>query len=58
MLPSDPNGGDDIDSRFTSDHTYDALRYGIMSRPRSGHTLDWRNAPLNKYTPVDATFGY
>lgn len=34
-LPMDPDGEDDIDTRTRNDHTYDALRYGIMSRPRS-----------------------
>jgi len=57
-LPSDPNGLDDIDSRHRSDHTYDALRYGIMSRPRSSHLLDWGTKPLDSYQPADKTFGY
>ncbi len=58
MIPGDPNGLDDIDDRYKSDHTYDALRYGIMSRPRSGPGLDWGSAPLNTYTPANKTFGY
>ena len=57
-IPGDPKGGEDIDDRFTSDHTYDALRYGIMSRPRASSPLDWGNKPQNKYTPFDQTFGY
>ena len=56
-IPSDPSGTDDIDSRYQSDHTYDALRYGIMSRPRSGSPLDWGSRP-DRYQPADATFGY
>jgi len=58
MLPTDPNGGEDIDSRYKSDHTYDALRYGIMSRPRSGPAVDWGRQALNNYQPVDKVFGY
>jgi len=58
MIPADPNGGDDIDDRYASDHTYDALRYGIMSRPRPGHILDWGTKPMHKYTPADPIFGY
>ena len=58
MIPADPNGGDDIDIRYRSDHTYDALRYGIMSRPRSGSGLDWGTKPMNTYVPVDRRFGY
>ena len=58
-LPTDPDGNDDIDSRFRSDHTYDALRYGIMSRPRSGSPLDWgATKSFDTYTPVDSVFGY
>jgi hypothetical protein len=54
-IPSDPKGGDDIDQRFKSDHTYDALRYGIMSRPRA---KDWSEAPQQRFSPANVTFGY
>lgn len=57
-LPSHPDGEDDIDPRYPHDHSYDALRYGIMSRPRSGNALDWGSTPMNKYSPADSTFGY
>jgi len=57
-IPSDPDGGDDIDDRYKSDHTYDALRYGIMSRPRSSSPLDWGSQPRDRYTPSDSVFGY
>ena len=56
-IPSDPDGGDDIDDRFPNDHTYDALRYGIMSRPRANSPLDWGNKP-DRYQPADKIFGY
>ena len=55
-LPSDPNGLDDIDSKFAQDHIYDALRYGIMSRPQpfdSSGTWGQRS-----YAPSDSGFGY
>lgn len=63
MLPSDPDGVDDIDSRYTSDHSYDALRYGIMSRPRGATGWkpwdDWEvTKPEKKYRPADPVFGY
>lgn len=58
MLPCDPDGGDDIDDRYTSDHTYDALRYGIMSRPRPGMNLNFANKPVDRYRPFDPQFGY
>lgn len=57
-LPLDPDGKEDIDNRSTNDHTYDALRYGVMSRPRSGSPLDWGSKPRDSYQPFDATFGY
>jgi Terminase large subunit, T4likevirus-type, N-terminal len=57
-IPSDPGGTDDIDSRYPNDHSYDALRYGIMSRPRSGSALDWGSQPRDRYSPIDSTFGY
>lgn len=57
-IPVDPDMKDDIDARYTSDHTYDALRYGIMSRPRSASPLDWGREPMDRYTPADSTFGY
>lgn len=53
MLPQDPNGEDDIDDRYRSDHSYDALRYGIMSRPRS-----YREFTGDIYRPADKRFGY
>lgn len=56
-LPTDPDGGDDIDDRTRNDHTYDALRYGIMSRPRSQSPLDW-GTKTTHYTPADRIFGY
>jgi len=61
VIPTDPHGGDDIDDRFVSDHTYDALRYGIMSRPRP-HSLvnEWgaQRATQMSRRPVDPIFGY
>lgn len=55
MLPRDPDGADDIDDRYRSDHSYDALRYGIMSRPKSGDDFGM-SQPL--YAPADRRFGY
>ena len=61
-LPLDPDGKDDIDQDFPSDHTYDALRYGIMSRPRSLSPFEsWSNQG-NTANPArreaDPVFGY
>jgi len=57
-IPTDPDGTDDIDSRYSRDHSYDALRYGIMSRPRASSPLDWGTKPMHKYIPADDVFGY
>ena len=32
VIPIDPKASDDIDLRDASDHSYDSLRYGVMSR--------------------------
>lgn len=58
MLPTDPHGGDDIDDKYTSDHAYDAVRYGIMSRPRAPD-LTWENyTPGHQFQIQDEVFGY
>lgn len=48
---------DDIDQKFMSDHAYDSIRYGVMSRPSR---LSWDAYPKTErsFIPVDRTFGY
>jgi len=59
VIPGDPKGGDDIDARYRSDHTYDSVRYGIMSRPKSLSPFDMgRGVPAANYRPSDTVFGY
>ena len=59
VLPSDPKGEDDIDQRYRSDHSYDSLRYGIMSRPKTGNFFDMFGLPtVQQYKPLDPIFGY
>ncbi len=60
MIPRDPDGGEDIDDKYVSDHTYDALRYGIMSRPKTNIWGEWyeEKRTTQKYRPADPTFGY
>ena len=58
ILPTDPKGGEDIDGRFTDDHAYDSVRYGIMSRPQSHDPFAWGSKHNNAPQPIDATFGY
>lgn len=59
VIPSDPKGSDDIDPRYRSDHAYDSIRYGVMSRPRAASPFDWgQGVPIRHWKPSDATFGY
>lgn len=61
VIPSDPDGSDDIDDRYMNDHAYDSIRYGIMTRPRGSSMFDdWaRNKPsVDVYQPYDKVFGY
>lgn len=56
MLPLDTNNPEDINTK-SEDHLYDALRYGIMSRPRSS-AWDVNPDTAKHYRPVDSIFGY
>ena len=59
VIPSDPRGGDDIDVRYKSDHAYDSIRYGIMSRPRAVSPFeDWGKTNPQGYRPASSRFGY
>ena len=55
-IPLDKKNPEDVDTK-SEDHLYDALRYGIMSRP-SG--LKWDIATPRDHGPtvLDETFGY
>jgi hypothetical protein len=54
-LPSNPNGIDDIDDKFPNDHIYDAIRYGIMTRP-SPHGDSYSTYSVRSV--ADGSFGY
>ena len=57
-LPIDKKNPEDIDTH-SEDHLYDALRYGIMSRPRfSIFDYDPMGIPSRSMPVADATFGY
>jgi len=56
-LPLDKKNPEDVDTN-AMDHMYDALRYGIMTRPRSSI---WDYNPVNQRTGfqvADPSFGY
>ena len=55
-IPVDPNRPEDVDTK-ASDHAYDALRYLIMSRPRTPSVYDRMNQ-VKKWVPSDRVFGY
>ena len=57
-LPLDKKNPEDVDTR-AEDHLYDALRYGIMSRPRfSIFDYDPMGRPSSSMPMADSTFGY
>jgi len=57
-IPLDKKNPEDVDTN-AEDHLYDALRYGIMSRPRfSIFDYDPRGKPSSSMPVADATFGY
>ena len=58
ILPLDKNNPEDINTK-SEDHLYDALRYGVMSRPRSNlWDYDPTTAKVSSFTPSDPTMGY
>ena len=55
-LPLDKNNPEDVDTK-SEDHIYDALRYGIMTRPRS-NLFDYNPTQRTGFQAADSTFGY
>lgn len=60
-LPLDPNNPEDVDTKSPIDHGYDALRYGLMTRPRSS-VFDFGSGGgssiIQTYQAADNKFGY
>ena len=57
-IPLDKKNPEDVDTR-AEDHIYDALRYGVMTRPRfSIFDYDPMGVPKQNMPVADATFGY
>lgn len=57
IIPLDRNNLEDVDTN-SNDHGYDALRYGIMSRPRS-NAFDWGTSQsISDFSPSDTVMGY
>ena len=57
-LPLDKNNLEDVDTKSSIDHGYDALRYGLMTRPRSSLFDYDPNAQNAGFQASDKTFGY
>tara|TARA_R100001126_G_scaffold12811_1_gene6100 strand:- start:247 stop:588 length:342 start_codon:yes stop_codon:yes gene_type:complete len=59
ILPLDKRNPEDIDTH-SEDHLYDALRYGLQSRPvpRNIFDLDPSTSAIETFKPADAVFGY
>ena len=57
-LPLDKNNPEDVDTKVNIDHGYDALRYGLMTRPRSSLWDYDPNQARDGFQISDPTFGY
>ena len=55
-LPLDKSNPEDVDTH-AEDHLYDALRYGVMTRPRSS-LFDYNPSSSSGFQVSDPTFGY
>jgi len=60
VIPIHPDGKDDIDDKYADDHSYDSLRYGVMTRPSATSVFETFNKGVTKarYRPGDSVFGY
>ena len=56
-IPLDKNNPEDVDTK-AEDHLYDALRYGIMTRPRSSIFDFDASTQRSGFQVSDNTFGY
>ena len=59
ILPIDKKNPEDINTH-SEDHLYDALRYGVQSRPVPKNLFDFDGptSSKNSFAPSDAVFGY
>ena len=59
LLPLDKNNPEDVDTN-AEDHSYDALRYGCMSRPMHPYIVNelFKRSKDEKFKPADRVFGY
>ena len=59
LLPLDKHNPEDVDTN-AEDHSYDALRYGCMSRPMHPYIVNelFKRSRDEKFKPADRVFGY
>ena len=59
LLPLDKNNPEDVDTN-AEDHAYDALRYGVMSRPMHPSATKelFEKSKIKSFQPIDRVFGY
>lgn len=61
IIPIDKKNPEDVDTK-SRDHAYDALRYGVLAKPRRTSLFDDEGGLQSilrpKYNPADAVFGY
>lgn len=57
VIPADKDS-DDIDPKYATDHAYDSIRYGVMSRPKGGYTGVSLSQTSGSWRPAHPTFGY
>jgi len=55
-IPLDKNNPEDVDTK-SEDHLYDALRYGVMTRPKSTHSFGF-DKPRTGFQAADPVMGY
>jgi hypothetical protein len=56
-IPLDKKNFEDVDTH-AEDHLYDAIRYGIMTRPRSSLWDFDPSTQRSGFQAADSTFGY
>jgi hypothetical protein len=57
-IPLDKKNPEDVDTSVSNDHVYDALRYGLMSRPRNKGLFDYDPASVERHRPACTVIGY
>ena len=57
-IPLDKKNPEDVDTSVSNDHVYDALRYGLMSRPRAKSIFDYDPTKPERHRPACDIIGY